>query len=89
MKTYEHTKTYKGMFIVVLFKTTKKPEITSISIENKKMIKYPGDGTLVGSMKEQTIDTHNMDESPKHYARQKKPCVPYDSICKKVYNRQI
>lgn len=47
MKTYEHTKTYKGMFIVVLFKTTKKPEITSISIENKKMIKYPGDGTLV------------------------------------------
>ena len=88
MKTHEHTKAYKGMFIVVLFKTTKKPETTSVSIENKQMIKYPHDAILVGSMKVQTIDTHNMDESPKH-ARQKKPCVLCDSICKKVFNRKI
>lgn len=89
MKTYEHTKTYKGKFTVVLFKTTKKPETTSVSIEHKQMIKYPRDGILVGSMKEQTIDTHSMDESPKLYARQKQPCVLYDSIRKKVNNRQI
>lgn len=76
------------MFIVVLFKTTKKPETTSVSIENKQIIKYPCDGILVGSVKEQTIDTH-MDESPEHHARQKKPYALYDSICKKVYNRQI
>ena len=63
METYEHTRTYTGMFIVALFIITKKPETISMAIGNKQMIKYPCNGILVGSKKEKTVYIHNLDES--------------------------
>lgn len=80
-----NTQRHIEMFMVASFIITKTPERISVSLGNKQMINTHA--ILTGS-KRNKLGICNMDESQQHYAKQKKPYVLYDSICKKFCNKQ-